>query len=588
MTGNPTVESFDVVVVGGGLAALQSAIAAAERGARTVIVSKRRVGKSGCSAMTSAGIAAVIPGLVPGDDVASHILDTFVGGYGIADPALVELLCSEVPERIRELDQRGGRFARSGNTYKLSASGDHSQLRSVGAERHRGTDFTLPLADYAERVGVAVRDQLFVADVMLGADGSAAGIAGIDPDGSVHFIRAKATILATGGAGELYPISSNPKETTGDGYGMALRAGAQLRDMEFVQFYPWRCLVPFAHSRVAVQPATWVHGGQMFNRENRRFMADYDPARIEATTRDLAARGIYDQVRKGLGVDGGARLSLAEMSEEDFVETNPKMASALGRYTDDFSTYPFIIGPEAHYSMGGVRIDIDGQSTVSGLYAVGEVSGGIPGANRLSNNALSEALVFGVRAGFHAAEREPASHSERGIQAMAQLWGDRLAHMSTAREGGAVRAFRSDVQQLAARSLGIVRDAEHLAQGLDGVDRLFERARREVSASPSDVLMTLESLSLLRIAECGLTAALARQESRGAHFREDFPEQDDENWRCSIVFSQDPDPGPRGAFSPRPLVQTALRHSVPTPLAEAFSAASRRAAQVTKQRMVSR
>jgi fumarate reductase (CoM/CoB) subunit A len=548
------IERTDVLVVGGGLAALTAARTARATGASVVMICKRRVGKSGCSAMTSAGIAAVIPGLVPEDSVKYHIADTLAGGGEVNDRTLVEALCEDAPARVLELDADGASFAKDDGAFVLSAVGEHSRLRNIGAVHHRGTDYTLAVTDKALAEGIAVHDNTVALDLILASDGGVDGVVVLTHDGEIRPILAGATILATGGAGELYPLSSNPKEVTGDGYALALRAGAELRDMEFVQFYPWRCSVPFAQSRVAVQPGTFTVGGKLVNSEGRRFMADYDPVRIEATTRDLAARGIYEQVRTGLGVNGGAQLDLSQVSEEDFLATNPKMAAATPRYTDNFRRYPFIVRPEAHYFMGGVRIDPYCATGVPRLLAAGEVTGGIQGANRLTNNAISEGLVFGHRAGLAAASAavRPSAAGQGAAGALARDWQRSLAER-LARPAVDATPARTAIQQTADRSVGIIRNAPSIEAGLSRIAAQRAGAAGDGAAKPADAVTQLETAALLRVAESVMTAALLRTESRGAHFREDFPGRDDSAWLATIFLSQEPSVGPAAMESPSPL-----------------------------------
>jgi len=547
MTAALEVRRSDVLVVGGGLAALQAAIAAREAGAHVTMVCKRRVGKSGCSAMTSAGIAAVIPGLVREDSPGQHMADTLTGGGDIADAELVRVLCEEAPRRVLEADRRGARFGKTGGVFDLHPSGEHRHLRSVVAENFRGTDYTLPLTDLAAAIGVEMRDNTLVVDLLLDDAGEVRGAVLVDRAGVVGLHLGYATILATGGAGELYPLSSNPKEVTGDGFSLALRAGAELRDMEFVQFYPWRCIAPFTQSRMPVQPGTFVVGGRLFNSAGERFMSAYDPVRVDATTRDLAARGIYEQVRNGKGFRGGARLDLSEVSPADWEATNPKIVKSLERYTDDYRTYPFVVGPEAHYWMGGVSIASDCATTVPRLYAAGEVTGGIQGANRLSNNAISEGLVFGARAGRAAAVADRKEAAPEQFVPLARDWQRAVDAMGTRPRAGADE-LRRRVQAIADRSIGIIRRDDLMAQGQHDVADLQEDLGRAGVSSLPDLTSVLGTVALTRVAEMALAAGRLRTESRGAHFREDFPARDDNAWKRSIVIRREPALGPASFF----------------------------------------
>lgn len=547
---------FDVVVVGGGLAAVQAAASAAESGASVGVISKRRVGKSGSSAMTSGGYAAVLPGNEPTDSPAAHFEDTIEGGGGIADPELVRVLCDEGPLRVRELEALGGAFRKTDGEYVLSASGDHSRVRSLGAEHHIGTDFTVPLAEYALSLGVRPFEFAVAVDLLLD-EGRVAGALVLDTKmGTLSIVEAACTILATGGCGQLFPVTSNPKDVTGDGFSMAARAGAILRDMEFIQFYPWRCIDPFTQGRVSIQPATFTVGGKLYNAANERFMMQYEPERLEAATRDVSARAIFDQVRRGLGINGGVRLDLSDIPPEVIEETNPKVVKGLQRREIDYRSYPFIVAPEAHYFMGGARIDAYGRCSVERLYAAGEAAGGIQGGNRLSNNALPEALVFGRRAGIDAAraarDGEQVTPDEDHLAECVQRV-DKARTMA----GGGIPVDRAAVQEVALHSLGIIREEKALRAGLDRVQALKESVEASATADPGELAEWFALHSLLEVAELCLVPALERKESRAAHFREDYPHRDDEQWLGSLLVQRHHHGRVMVTFAPsRPLAPT--------------------------------
>lgn len=545
----------DVLIVGGGLAAVQAAVYAAQEGASVAVLSKRRVGKSGSSAMTSGGYAAVLPDNRWMDTTDLHVEDTLRGGGDIGDPQLVRILCDEGPPRVRELAAAGGAFRVEDGTFVLSASGDHSKVRSLGAEHHLGTDFTVPLAEHALALGVRPIEFGMAVELLRDGDRVAGALALHVKSGELSVVEAQCTILATGGLGQLYPVTSNPKDVTGDGFGMAARAGAVLRDMEFVQFYPWRCIDPFTQSRVAIQPATFPAGGRMYNAAGERFMERYDAERLEATTRDVSARAIFDQVRQGLGVGGGVRLDLSPLPPEVMAETNPKVLKGLVRSGIDYATYPFVVAPEAHYAMGGVRIDAHGRASRERLYAAGEVAGGIQGGNRLSNNALPEALVFGRRAGIDAAlvaadgdEVRPGHDSvAAAVDVVERVRGN---------AGTGEPIDRKELQGIAYRALGIVRHRDTLVRGLD--ELTVYRARLEASG-PNDaggLAEWFELRALLEVAELAIAPALEREESRAAHFRDDHPERDDDRWRGAIEVVRDPAGAVQTAFRPAPRVST--------------------------------
>ena len=528
-------DRYDVLVVGGGLAALAAAISARSTGADVALVVKRRAGRSGSSALTTGGYAAVVPDSPSGDDVAGHIRDTIASGKGIGEEHLIDILCSEGPRSVDELLELGGHFLRlEDGSLHVTGSGDHSAPRSLLAEHRIGVDFTMPLASAARQLGVDVLELTMVVDLIT-ADREVRGAVLLDLEhGTLRTVGTGAVILATGGAGRMFPVTSNPTDVTGDGFSLGLRAGATLRDMEFIQFYPWRCIDPFNSSRVAVQPETFSYDARLFNADGERFMEDYDPVHLEAATRDISARAIFDQMRRGKGVAGGVRLDLSALSEERLELTNPKIAREVKRAGLDHRTYPFIVAPEAHYMMGGLEIDADGRSDIAGLYAAGEVSGGVQGANRLSNNSLPEAMIFGRRAGLAAARSVTDAPSAPDLPESWSVASPLAAGPAKLTPDDPLRARRAALQELVGLSLGIVRTAEGLQTGLAGIDDLRPELTSTAGLTAAQLRAVVELRSMCDTAQVCMTTALARDESRGAHYRDDAPEPDDARWKRPI------------------------------------------------------
>jgi len=543
----PTTEHLqvDVLVLGGGLAALRAAVAARQAGASVAVVVKGKLGRSGGSAMTSGGYAVALPedDADAADDTPTlHAEDTLRGGGWLGDPRLVRILCDEAPERVRELVALGGQLVRDGPRYHRAPSGDHARPRVLQPVHHVGTDLTLPLAQHAAALGVQALEQTMGLE-LLATDGRVLGAICLDTRGGrLLVVQAGAVVLGTGGCGRLFPVTSNPNDVTGDGYALAAQAGAELRDLEFIQFYPWRCVDPFDRARVAIQPATFALGGRLYNRLGERFMGRYDPERWEGASRAVGARAIYDQIRQGLDVGGGVRLDLSALDEATFRQANPRVWQGLQVKGIDYRTYPFVVAPEAHYFMGGVRIDEQGRSSLAGLFAAGEVAGGVQGANRLDSNALPETQVFGARAGRAAAAlardapaatppREPVARWE-AVLAAAAAGGE-----WSARELG---ALQTELQRQMQRSLGIVRDRASMEAGRAYARALRARLEGSGPAGLASLRPWCELQFLCDVGELCLTAALLRTESRGAHYREDYPEQDDPGWRRAVVLRRAP------------------------------------------------
>ena len=523
----------DVLVVGGGLAALRSAYDALRAGARVTVAVKGKAGRSGSSAMTSAGYST--PQSEP-DSAEAYFEDTMRGGRGINDPKLVRILAEEGPRRLSELVALGAPLGTDEHgAWRIIPSGDHSIPRTVSAANHTGRDFTEPLTASVIELGAHVLETTAALEIVV-AGGRVAGAVLLDYEhGEVVSVSAPAVILGTGGAGRLFAVTSNPNDATGDGYALALHAGASLRDMEFIQFYPWRCIVPFEHNRMPIQPSTFVLGGKLFNSDGERFMLRYDAQRGEATTRDVAARGIYDQINGGKGVRGGVRLDVSALTLEQWQTSNPKPSRYFSERGLDFREQEMILSPEAHFFMGGVVVDEDGESAVPGLYAVGEAAGGVHGANRLDSNAIPETQVFGARAGRSAARAAQSAHAG-SREGASQAWARRLeAALATPEtEGTDYAAMRKDLQATMWRTLGIVRTAAGMRQGLAEVEALAGTLDRARPAGARALMLHAQMASSLLVARACLSSALAREESRGAHYRTDFPAQDDARWRCSL------------------------------------------------------
>lgn len=517
-----------MLVVGGGLAGLRAAIAAREAGARVLVVVKGKLGRSGSSAMTTAGFAAALPE-ADDDDAERHIADTIKGGWDVGDRQLVRTMCSRAAEEFAFVKGLGAPFEMDGAHHRRSPSGDHSRSRVFVTQNHIGTDITAPMAARAREIGVETREFSMALHLLAGGAGVSGAVCADARNGDEVLVEAPSVILATGGAGRLYPVTSNPNDVTGDGFSLGLRAGAQLRDMEFIQFYPWRCIDPFDKSRVSIQPSTFVHGARMYNCQGERFMERFNPDGAEVTTRDVAARGIFEEMRRGDGVGGGVRLDLSPLDRETFERSNPKVARYLARLGLDYATYPFVVTPEAHYWMGGLCVDVDGRTGIDGLYCVGEAAGGIHGANRINSNALPETLVFGARSGAHAASR--AGRAAGGEAVATPLRSPGPGGLDEA----ALDARLATLRASAWSGLGIVRRSDTMETSLACARQIRQDVMDRGPASPRLIRPCAELLFLCDTAIAGLVSALHRTESRGAHFREDHPHRDDERWHGSVL-----------------------------------------------------
>ena len=535
-----TTLATDVLVVGGGLAALRAAWSARQAGARVLVMVKRKLGQSGSSANTSGGFAAASPALDPADDARQHYADTVVGGGFVNERPLARALAEEAPARLQELIEVGARFQQRNGHYYLSPSGDHRHPRVLVPEHVRGTDLTLPLRAAVLASGVDVVENVLVVELLVD-DGRVVGALGIRRDrAELVMVQAGATILAAGGAGRLFSVTSNPVDVTGGGYALALQAGATLRDMEFIQFYPWRCIRPFGSSRVPVQPSTFVSGAKLYNAAGERFMEAYDPVRKEAATRDVSARAIFDQIRFGKAVDGGVVLDVSAVPDDVFRHENSKVVERLDPHGIDYRAIQLIIAPEAHFVMGGVLIDEEGGASRPGLYACGETAGGVHGGNRLNSNAVPETQVFGHRAGRAAARYAGAAGPGAVDERTLARWTRRLA---------AIREEGSEVSAELKATLTAFRDAMWLGLGIVRTEAGLAKATAQAEATEAQLgelrpetlgeLVAATELGHLAVAaRASAASALFRTESRAAHYREDHPETDPA-WVATVTYAND-------------------------------------------------
>jgi fumarate reductase (CoM/CoB) subunit A len=369
-------------------------------------------------------------------------------------------------------------------------------------------------------------------DLMMDRDG-VSGIVGLDTqDLSLTVIRARAVILGTGGIGQLFPVTSNPNDVTGDGLALAYRAGAILRDLEFVQFYPWR-LISHVRSRMPVQPSSFAAGAILRNASGDRFMAGIDAERKEATTRDFAARGIYTEIVEGRGVEGGVVLDLSEIPVETFNRLNPRVARFFEQKGLDLTREQLILAPEGHYHMGGLRIDEHALSTLPHLYAVGEVAAGIHGGNRLDSNEIPSGQVFGRRGGIAASASAKDRPEPQIDQDRVRYWQSRLADV----ESGAsidVKDIKNAIRDTMWRAVGIIRNGRTIEQGIGEADALTAQLAAGRPSDMGDLPEYIEAENMALVASLVTRAASLRTESRSAHYREDYPTRNDGEWLANI------------------------------------------------------
>ena len=523
----------NVLVIGTGAAGLRAAIAAHQAGSEVVVVGKRRRDDAH-TVLAAGGINAALGTVDPQDSWQQHYADTLREGYFLADPRVVELLAREAPAAVLELADWGAPFARlPDGRLDQRFFGAHRWRRTCYAGDWTGRAILRTLTAKVAELGISVIDDQYVSQLLV-ADGSCFGALAFDLEsGDRTVFLADAVVLAAGGHTRIWRRSSSRRdENTGDGMYLALRAGCRLADMELVQFHPTGMVAPEEAAGTLVTEAVRGEGGQLKNALGERFMARYDPERMELSTRDRVALANYTEIAEGRGgPNGGVFLDISHIGKDRILERLPRMyRQFLELQMLDISSQPMEVAPTAHYSMGGVVVDPETHATdVVGLYAVGEVAAGLHGANRLGGNSLAETVVFGRRSGEAAAEYSASRDLQLRARDVVRAADQELSGFI--RHG---RQFARPLQRALRDTMwetcGVVRDQVGLQHGLDRVAELQELARhvdvRPSSEGYADLAHALDLRASLMAAEATLLGALARRESRGAHQRRDFPQLD--------------------------------------------------------------
>src|ERR1700756_1259369 len=398
---------FDVIVVGAGGAGLRAAIESSALGAKTALVCKSLLGKAH-TVMAEGGIAAALAHVDPQDNWQTHFRDTMKGGQLLNHWRMAQLHAQEAPDRVRELERWGAIFDRTADGNILQrAFGGHTYKRLCHVGDRTGLEMIRTLQDRGVHMGFDVYMECTIVRLLTDGGRCAGALAYWRETGRFVVFKAKSVVMATGGIGKAWPITSNSWEYTGDGMALAYEAGAELMDMEFVQFHPTGMVWPPGVQGILVTEAVRGEGGILRNKNGERFMERYDPKRMELSTRDVVARSIYTEVREGRGSEhGGASLNISHKPAAYVKQKLPSMYHQFKELADvDITRGPMEVGPTCHYVMGGIRVDAEtAESTVPGLFAAGEAAAGLHGANRLGGNSLSDLLVFGRRAGLAAAQ----------------------------------------------------------------------------------------------------------------------------------------------------------------------------------------
>lgn len=502
-----------VLVVGSGGAGIRAAIEASRYG-DVVMVSKTIAGKGGCTPMAEGGYNAV---LRDQDSIDVHREDTLAGGAYLNDPELVDVLVREAPERMTDLIRWGAVFDVTAECRVAQRPfGGQRFPRTCYAGDRTGHEIVMTLLERLDATDTHIYQEVTVIDLVTDENGAVAGAIALDRDGEVVLFRADATVLATGGGTQVYDISTNSAAGTGDGFAMAYRAGAELIDMEMVQFHPTGAVYPYDARGRLVTEAVRGEGGLLLNARRERFMRRYDPERMELSTRDVVARAIATEVLEGRGTArGGVYLDVTHLPEETIETRLPLMLEQFLAFGIDIRREPMEVAPTAHHIMGGLRITPECRTTLPGLFACGEVAGGVHGANRLGGNALADTQVFGKRAGEFAGKA--AARSGRIDEKRAD---EILKTVDGFYEGVINPAdVRKDLKLTMWNQAGIFRNAAELRTALMQVRRLSDR--RLYAASSDNLAECCTIRNMCTTASLIIRCALLRPESRGAHMRLD-------------------------------------------------------------------
>ena len=573
-----TTHEYDVVIIGAGGAGLRAAIEATREGASVAVICKSMLGKAH-TVMAEGGAAAALANKDPRDSWETHFRDTMKGGKYLNDWRMAEIHAKESPDRIRELEQWGAIFDRTpegltnqrnfgGHTYpRLAHIGDATGLEMIRTLQERGI-----------HTGMEVYMEYTVRHLFK-SDGRVSGCFAYNRvDGSLHVFKAKTTVLATGGITRCWAVCSGSWEYTGEGHALAYWAGAEMGDMEFVQFHPTGMIWPASVRGILVTEGVRGEGGMLTNSEGERFMFNYVPEMYrdefadteaeamewvnsivadetptarrppELLTRDVVAKAINSEREAGRASEhGGAYLNISWRPEEQVKKKLPGMYHQFMELAAvDITKEPMEVGPTAHYVMGGVKVDpITQESTIPGLYAAGEAATGLHGANRLGGNSLSDLITFGKRAGQHAAEAAAGidGFAEIEEEEIHRIIAETLAPLS--REGGENPAkVVEDLRDMMQEKVGIIRQGSQLKEALEDLESFRSR---EASTSPGGTRIynpgwhqALEIGAMIDISKMCALAALAREESRGGHTRLDFPTPDYSHWgKINSVITMD-------------------------------------------------
>ena len=530
---NHFTQITNVLVIGCGGAGLRSAIEIKKSGLDVCILGKRPK-TDAHTVLAAGGINAALGSLDKEDSWEQHFIDTYLEGYGIGDPLKVEIMAKESPSLVKEIDKWGANFAKLKNgELDQRFFGAHKYRRTCYSGDFTGLSILKTLLKKSDELKIPIYDNQYVTELLI-RENNCFGAMSFNLSTSERTVHlADAVILCTGGHTRLWKKSSSRKnENTGDGYYLALKAGCELIDMEMVQFHPSGMVLPEEIEGTLVTEAVRGEGGKLINNKGERFMKEYDPRRMELSTRDRVAIANYTEIIEGRGTkNGGVFLDISHKSKEFIVEKLPSIyRQFLEAQMLDISKSPMEVAPTAHYSMGGIRVNPENLSTsVEGLFAAGEVAGGLHGANRLGGNSLAEIIIFGRRAGISASKYSQTIDKQlRSNKAI------NIAHENINKfiKNGdeLIRPLQKELRLIMWKYCGVIKNETLLLEGLSKVERIKTKLRdvdvRIDKYNCEELALIFDLQSSLISAKATIASALERNESRGAHQRSDFPKLD--------------------------------------------------------------
>jgi succinate dehydrogenase / fumarate reductase, flavoprotein subunit len=534
----------DVLIAGTGGAGLRAAIESFDRGANTLLVCKTLLGKAH-TVMAEGGIAAALGNVDSADNWQAHFSDTIVEGQSLSNWRMAEIFAKEAIERTYELERYGALFDRTKDGRIMQRPfGAHRYRRLCYIGDRTGLELIRTLEDQVLKRQIPCIEEVEITRIFRDpSTGRVSGAMGIkSKTGQLLLFKCKALIIATGGCGKVYEVTSNSYESTGDGVALAYRAGADLMDMEMIQFHPTGMIYPAGVRGLLVTEAVRGEGGILTNVKGERFMERYDPKRKELSARDVVARAIYNEIKEGRGTPNGAvYLDITHIGADHVKKKLPSMYYQFLEFAGiDITKEKMEVAPTVHYQMGGVRVDPETcETTVKGLYAAGEVASGLHGGNRLGGNSLSDILVFGKRAGLAAADYCRNTPSSVVSEGDVEDDIERILAPFKVKNGANPFALKDKIASVMWKYVGIVRSEGELKKGLEEILAIkMEAQNTEAKGARAYNQSWHDAVQVWNMAlqcEAIIRSALERRESRGAHTRSDYPKKDNEHWLVNII-----------------------------------------------------